>query len=296
MSFDQNAVFVQEFFDDMLMLAQQTESVCRGAYRERTINGKSGHFDRQGATSMVRRASRHANTPLVNVPLSRRRVTLDDYDWADLIDNVDELKTHHNMRQEFVKNAAAAWNRQLDDLFIAALNGNSVAIAADDTTSNVTLASWLSGTHVIADGGTNMTMTKSRQANRLLNVGPVDKPDRYMLYSPEAMEKLLSDTQVTSSDFSTINALTHGGFPMDQTWMGFYWRETTRLPKTGNIRSCFAFQKDGMGVAMGKIGQSAKMGERLDKNHATQVYMCLVAGAVRIEEARVIQINIDETA
>jgi hypothetical protein len=127
-----------------------------------------------------------------------------------------------------------------------------------------------------------------------MNAATVLMSDRYMLYSPAGMEKLLTDTTVISSDFNTNQALVQGGFPRDQVWMGFKWRASTRLPITGTIRSMFAYQKLGMGIATGNVPNASRIGERADKNYSTQVYQCLVVGATRIEEVAVVQIDIDE--
>ncbi|MGH6782816.1 MAG: phage capsid protein, partial [Sphingomonadaceae bacterium] len=146
----------------------------------------------------------------------------------------------------------------------------------------------------IANGGTNLTMAKIRQSARILNVSDVEQEGRYFHYSPQGMEKLLADTQVTSSDFSTIQALTFGTFPMDAMWMGFKWRMSTVLPISGNIRSCIAYQKNAVGLAVG-LFQDIRVNEAPHKWNNVQVVLKLSAGAVRTDEAGVVQIDIDES-
>lgn len=95
---------------------------------------------------------------------------------------------------------------------------------------------------------------------------------------------------MTSADYNTIKALVNGEI---NTYLGFTWHKSTRLPKSGSIRSCYAWHEAGIGVAIGK-----EIRPRIDvlpgKNYATQVYICMTIGATRVEEARVVQIDIVE--
>ena len=70
----------------MFHLAQQKGSRLRDAVRSESVTGKSHFFERIGSTAALKRTSRHADTPRVDTPHSRRRATMEDYDWADLID------------------------------------------------------------------------------------------------------------------------------------------------------------------------------------------------------------------
>jgi hypothetical protein len=92
MSTEVNKAFVQQFADNIIHLAQQKGSKLMPAVMNKRVVGKYAHFDRLGATTAQKRTSRHADTPLVDTPHSRRRVSMDDYEVADLIDSQDELR------------------------------------------------------------------------------------------------------------------------------------------------------------------------------------------------------------
>ena len=79
------------------------------------------------------------------------------------------------------------------------------------------------------------------------------------------------------------------------TFMGFTFHVSTRLTKSGNIRSCFAWAEDGLKMAVGKDVMS-RIDERSDKSYSTQVYYCATFGATRMEEEKVVQIDCDESA
>ncbi len=78
--------FVQQYSSNVQMLSQQMGSYLRSAVDVETIVGKNAFFDQVGKTTAVLRTSRHADTPQIDTPHSRRRVSLADYEWADLID------------------------------------------------------------------------------------------------------------------------------------------------------------------------------------------------------------------
>ena len=85
MSIHVNEAFIQQYSQTVVTLAQQRGSRLRDAVRVESHRGKAAYYDRIGATTAVKRTTRHGDTPRIDVPHSRRRVTLVDYDWADLI-------------------------------------------------------------------------------------------------------------------------------------------------------------------------------------------------------------------
>lgn len=278
--------YVHQYSENVVALAQQTMSKLRAKVRVKdAVVGKATHFDRIAPTAAVKRTSRHADTPLVNTQHSRVRCSLDDYDWADLIDQNDDVKLIIDPQSEYTQNAAKAMNRTVDDILIPAFNAPLVLVAADDTTSTSALA------NTIAAGGTGLTVAKLRQIVRILDEGDVDPEDRCFVGSPIGKEDLLATTEVSSADFNTVRALASGQI---DTFLGMVFIWSTRLPKTGNIRSCFAWQRNAMGLAIGRDIQNF-VEPRYDKNGAQQVRFTLYMGATRVDNAGVVQADIDES-
>lgn len=286
MSQEVPVAFVQQYKDNVISLAQQRPSKLREAVRVRDgVVGKSTNFERIAPTAAVALTTRHAPTPLVNSQHSRVRCSLLDYGWADLTDVLDEPKMLIDPTNEYVRNAAYAMNRTLDSIIIPAFNANLVLVAQDDTTSASAL------TNTIANGGTGLTVAKLRQAVRMLDVNDVAEDERYFVGSPYAKEDLLATTEVTSSDFASVKALV-GGQIDSFLGMKFIW--STRLPLAANIRSCFAWQKDAMCLAIGyEIRHFIE--PRYDLNGSMQVRFLLSGGATRVDNAGVVQIDFDES-
>ena len=59
----------------------------------------------------------------MDTPHSRRKVTMDDYDWADLIDNEDKVRMLISPQSEYAQAGAWAMGRAMDDAIITAATG-----------------------------------------------------------------------------------------------------------------------------------------------------------------------------
>ena len=100
-------------------------SRLRAAVDVETVTGKNAYFDQVGVTAAVERTSSHADTPQIDTPHSRRRVSLADYEWADLIDDQDKVRMLIDPTSSYAKAAAAAMGRAMDDVIITALGGTA---------------------------------------------------------------------------------------------------------------------------------------------------------------------------
>jgi hypothetical protein len=84
--------FVEQYSSNIQMLSQQKGSLLRDKVRLETVVGKNAFFDQVGSVTATVRTSRHSDTPQVDTPHSRRRVSLVDYEFADLIDDLDKVQ------------------------------------------------------------------------------------------------------------------------------------------------------------------------------------------------------------
>ena len=287
MSTQITTAFSQQFSSNVQLLSRQMGSVLRGAVSEESVTGENAFFDQIGSTAAVKRTSRHGDTPMVETPHSRRMVTMDSYEWADLIDDADKVRMLIDPTSTYARAAAAAMGRSMDDAIIEAATGTSKTGKSGATSTSMLSA------HQIANGSADLTLAKLIQAKKTLDLASVDPSiPRHIAVGPDQIEALLNSTTVTSSDFNTIKALVQGEI---NTFLGFTFHVSTRLAKSGNIRSCFAWAEDGLKMAVGKDVMS-RIDERSDKSYSTQVYYCATFGATRMEEEKVVQIDCDESA
>lgn len=290
MSSEITTSFVEQYSSNVAMLAQQMGSRLRSAVDVETITGKNAFFDQVGVTAAVQRTSRHADTPQIDTPHSRRRVSLADYEWADLIDDQDKVRMLIDPTSSYAKAAAAAMGRSMDDVIIAALGGSA------DTGETGSTAVALPSTSKFATGqqSDGLTIAKLIAAKKFFDLNDVDPSiPRFIVAGATQMSDLLGTTQVTSSDFNTVKALVAGDV---DTFMGFKFIMSNRLALDAtntDDRKIFAFTQDAIKLGVGK-DITAKIDVRADKSYATQVYTCMSIGAVRMEEKKVFQIPCDE--
>lgn len=286
MSTQVNTAFVQQYSANVQMLSQQMGSRLRDTVRVESMTGKNAFFDQVGSATAQKRTTRHGDTPQIDTPHARRRVSLVDYEYADLIDDQDKIRMLIDPTSAYARAAAAAMGRAIDDEIIAAATGTAYTGETGSTSTA------LPSSQQIANGGTDLTVAKLREAKKILDLSDVDPSiPRYIAVGPDQIENLLSDTNVTSADFNTVKALVQGEVT---AFMGFNFIMTNRLAKSGNIRSCFAWAEDGLALAIGK-DVNARIDERADKGYATQVYYCMSIGSTRMEEDKVVQIDCDES-
>ena len=279
MSSQITTAFVQQYSANIQMLSQQMGSLLRDKVRVESVVGKNAFFDQVGSVTAQLKTSRHSDTPQIDTPHSRRRVSLADYEFADLIDQQDKVRLLIDPTSSYAQAAAMAMGRAMDDVIITAALGT--ASTGETGTGSETVQTG------VVKGTTGLTVAKLISAKDLLDKADVDPSiPRHIIVGPEQLGNLLGDSEVTSSDFNTVKALVRGEL---DTYLGFKFTVSNRLPKTGNDRTCIAYAQDGLLLGIGK-DISARIDERADKSYATQVYYCQSIGATRMEEAKVLGI------
>jgi len=287
MSVQITTAFSQQFSSNVALLSQQRGSILRGAVREESVTGEKAFFDQVGSVAAVKRTSRHGDTPLVETPHSRRQVTLETYERADLIDDADKVRMLIDPTSTYAQAAAAAMGRAIDDEIIAAATGTAKTGKSGSTSTS------LPASQQIAAGSADLTIAKLLSAKEIMDGADIDPSiPRHIVCGPAQISSLLNTTEVKSSDFNTVRALARGEL---NSYLGFTFHMSNRLSVASNIRTCFAWAQDGLMLAVGKDVMS-RIEERADKSYSTQVYYCQTIGSTRMEEAKVVQILCDESA
>jgi len=278
--------FVQQYSNNVQMLSQQKGSLLRSAVDVETVVGKNAFFDQVGVASAVKRLTRHSDTPRMDTPHQRRRVSLVDYEYSDLIDNQDKIRTLIDPTSAYATAAAYALGRAQDDEIIAALSGTAFT---GETGSTSTV---LPSSQKITEAGTDgLTIAKLRSAKEILDASSVDPSiPRYIAVSPKQITDLLGTTEVTSSDFNTVKSLANGEV---NSFLGFNFIVSNRLTSASSKRLCLVWAMDGCKMAIGQ-DLMTRIDERADKGYAHQVYVCQSIGATRMEEDKVVTIEAHE--
>jgi hypothetical protein len=279
--------FVQQYADNFMHVAQQKPSRFRNCVTvEANIRGMSKSINRLGQRAAQRRLVRHGDTPIIDQPHSTRFVDIYDWEDGDMVDDQDKVRMLIDPTSDYVMAMVNSMNRAQDDVIIGGMLGNSRS-----TTGLVALPA----SQKIAVGGVGLSKAKIIQARKLFRQNEADDEngeELYFAYTAQAMSDVLSDTTLTSADFLAVQMLQEGN--IKGKWLGFNWVPSERLPKVSTTRSLAAWAKSGVVLGIGSDIQ-ARVGEDPGKGFNTRIYTKQSIGAVRVEEEKVVQIDVQET-
>ncbi len=285
MSVQITEAFVNQYSSNFLILSQQKDSRFQACVDvDSGIVGASKSVERIGSSEAYQLVSRHADTQYVNTPHSKRWLDLTDWAWSDLVDELDKIRMLADPVSPYTMAAVNALNRAKDDRIIAALGGSA-------RTSTGLIA--LPPAQKIAEGTTGLTLAKLLSAKQLLDEAEADEDEpRFIACTAEQVADLLNTTEIKSADYNTVKALVRGEI---DTFLGFKFKRSERLLKTGTARFCYAWAKTGLRLGIGKDVTSS-IDVMPNKNQSVQVYARMSLGAIRTEEVRVVEIAAKEAA
>ncbi len=292
MSTQITASFVNQFQANVEQLSQQKASRLRPAVRYEMVNGEFAYFDQLGSVNMIERTSRHADTPYTEIPHSRRRVSMRDFEASEIVDLQDRVRLLSDPESSYVQAFSSAAGRRMDDsiiesFFATAQTGKTGATAVAFPAANQIVHDYV---ETGAPATSNLSIAKLRRAKEILDAaeaGTDPNEPRYIACSSREISYLLRSTEISSADFNTIRALVNGEV---NTFMGFNFVRTERLLlNASSHRRVPAWVKTGMVLAIGE-NPTAQIAPDPTKGFNTRVYYRGTFGATRMEEAKVVEI------
>ncbi len=296
MSVQVDTALVQSYHSNINIKFQQMGSRLRPYVRVETQNAEFDFYDRITATTAVEVTTRHGDTPLISTPHDRRRVGLRDFDWADLIDRKDRLRMLADPTSPYTTNAVYALGRSMDDIIIEAAFGTAYTGKTGSTSVTFASASEVAVSYVESGvaANSNLTIGKLRRVRYLLDKAEATIDGAFDLIAvvdPSQIQSLLRTTEVTDADYNTVKALVEGNV---DTFMGFKFVKSNRLPVASSVRSCLFFERQGLLLAVASEVMT-DIGPRRDKRNSVQVYACGSFGSARMWEEKVLRVKCDET-
>lgn len=295
MSYQVDTAYVNQYRNNVSMLVQQKGSRLRPFVRVEPQNSEFEFYDRIGATDAVEITGRHQDTPLVSTPHDRRRVSLRDFDWADLIDRQDKLKMLIDPTSAYAMNAVFAMGRKMDDMIINSAFDTAYAGKNGTSTVSFPAANQVAVNYVESGSAANgnLTIGKLRRAKEILDAYDNDPDEeRIMTCTANSLHSLLRNIEITSQDYNVVKALVEGKV---DTFMGFQFVRTQRLQTDASgYRRHIAWVKSKLLLAVSQ-DPMVDVGPRRDKRNSMQVYVTMGIGATRMEEEGVVEIKVDET-
>lgn len=273
-----NAFIAQ--FDSEVKQAYQGMGKLRPTIRTKIgVVGSTHRFPKIGKGLASPRVPQTDVVPM-NIAHTNATAILEDWTAPEYTDIFDQAKVNFDERQELVQVIGGAISRRMDQLIIDAADAGANATQVP--------------TSVGATVGLNVA--KLRRAKRLLDEKGVPSEGRYFVHSAIALEQLLSEAEATSADFNTVRALVNGQI---NSYLGFEFisiedRAEAGLPVTGaNVRTCFAYHKDALGLAVG-MDMQTKIAY-IDEKTSWLANGMFSAGAVGIDDEGIYEVLVDES-
>jgi len=267
-------------FDAEVKQAYQAQQQLAGTCRARMgVVGSTVQFPKIGKGVAGLRIPQTDVTPL-NVAHTNVSASLSDYAAPEYTDIFDQSHVNYEERQELVQVVSGAIGRRADQIKLDALTASSTSL---------TVSNDIGGTD------TNLSVAKIREAKRLMDGNNVPAGDRYFLMSADGLANLLSETEISSSDYNTVKSLVNGAV---DTFLGFKFimmgdRDEGGLSIDGSSdRSTFAWHKNALGYAE-SISASTEIHYIAEKT-SWLVTGKLSAGAVAIDDEGIVKITTRE--
>jgi endo-1,4-beta-mannosidase len=283
---------VQQYKANVELLLQQKTSLLRDKVSTGTHVGKAASVVEQfgEATAQVV-TTRHGDTPLLDLAQDKRWVHPIDVEWGSLIDREDQLRAIIELTSPYATAAAAAMNRKVDDIILAAIFSTNFKGENGTTAETFDTTNYQVGVNT---GGTasSINVAKLQAAIRMLitaNKGELMEAV-YSAIGAYEHDALLKEIQVVNKDYGNSAVLVDGKV---KRFMGVDFTLSERLTITSGNRLVPIWLKSGMylGVWADIVAEIAK---RADKRFAVQVYTCMTVGATRTQSGKQIQVLCDD--
>jgi hypothetical protein len=273
-------------FDSEVKHEYQGMKTLRNAVTVRSgVVGSSYKFARIGKGLANQKSSQAIVTPM-DIEHARQTATMANWNAPEYTDIFDQQEVNFDEKQELAQTIANAIGRREDQIVIDALTAVTFAATNDGDPDT--------GRVFDDSATTNFTLDLVRYAKGHLD--DIESPDeeRYIVLRALALQKLLEDSEVTSSDYNTVRALVNGDL---DTYMGFKFlkigsRAEGGLPGVAADRVAYAFHKSAIGHA---IGLDMKTTVDWVPERTSWLCNCIYkAGAIAREPQAIVKLQYDE--
>lgn len=250
------------------------------------VVGEAYKFTRMGKGLANQKATQADVTPM-DISHARQTATMTNWNAPEYTDIFDQAEVNFDERQELAQTIAKALSRREDQLIIDAMTAVTFAATNDEDPDT--------GRVFDDSATTNFTLNLIRSAAGHLDDIEADESDRHIVLRALAMQQLLEDTTVTSSDFNTVKALVNGDL---DSYMGFKFhkigtRSEGGLPGVAADRVAYAYHKPAVGIAIG-IDMKTTIDWVAQKTSWLANGM-LKAGAIAREPQGIVKLQYNET-
>jgi len=276
---------VQEFDSEVKHEYQGTKTLRECVTVRTGVVGDAYKFTRMGKGLANQKATQADVTPM-DITHGRQSANLENWNAPEYTDIFDQSEVNFDEKSELAMTIAKAIGRREDQLIIDAMAAVSF-VATNDGDPDTGRVFDISATR-------NFDLASIRSAKGHLDDIEADSDNRFIVVRAQALQTLLEDNTVTSSDFNTVKALVNGEL---DTFLGFKFkvigtRTEGGLPGVAADRIAFAWHKSAVGLAIG-IDMKTTIDWVAQKTSWLANGM-FKAGAVAREAQGVVKIQYDE--
>lgn len=274
-------------FDNEVKHQYQGYGKLRNAVTVRNnVTGNTYKFARMGRGLANQKATQADVTPM-DVSHTRPTATLENWNAPEYTDIFDQAEVNYDEKQELAETIAKAISRREDQIIIDAMNAVTFAATNDGNPET--------GRVFDVSATANFGMALLRSARGHFQDIEADPSDQHIALKADALQQLLEDSTVTSSDYNTVKALVDGDL---DSYMGFKFhvigtRVEGGLPGVTGDEIAFAWHKPAIGIAIG-----IDMKTTVDWVAQKTSWLCngmFKAGAVAREPQGIVKLQYDET-
>jgi hypothetical protein len=271
---------------------QQKTSHLRPLVGSDSYTGKNASIVEQfGVTTALRKTTRNSDTPVIDVPQAKRWVSPQDWEWASLIDAQDKLRMIIDPTSPYAQAGAAAMNRAIDSIILAAFWGTAYTGEDGTTSETFDTTNYQVGVNV---GGTASALNVPKLQSAVQKLIAVTKGELSEavsgVISSYEHDSLLKEVQINNVDYGGGAVLVDGRV---KRFMGIDFTVYEDLDISSGNRRIPIFLKSGMHLGVWN-DLNTKVSERADKSYAWQVYLCGTFGATRTQAGKIIQVLCDD--
>jgi hypothetical protein len=275
---------LKTFEAEVFRAYQKDESTLKALCRVKTIAGIEHQFPKYGTLMAVERV---VGTPLVSENQTTAKVSVNTtrYSVSTYSDIFLQNEVNFDDRAEAAYAVAAAANRKMDAVIIAALEAQRTAGYTNSVTTE------------IGGAATNLNVAKLARCAEIYDKGNIKGSDRNILVHSNNFHKFTQDTKVASSDFNSQKVLTTGNlgsyYGFNITKLGDIENENG-LALASTIRHCYAIQKQALGFV---VNMDMKVETNYVPTHGADLITCFFScGSKVIEEKGIINVQCTDAA
>jgi len=232
-----SSIAIQQFNSNVTTLYQSAGHLSGTTQEVHGIIGDAYKWPVEGNVDMSLRGGYGSIIPESEFDHNFITQTFDDYTLLLALDRGEQTLTNVNERMQFAKKHTNSMGRRMDQWKIDAMVNSGT-------------------TNLVAVGTTNLTEDKTLAAAYYLNAANCPMNDRYLAIHASQLQSMLKQTKVGSIDYVNVKGLINGDLKYYNGFTIVVFGDSTvgGLPKTGDNRTCIAWQKDAVGLGMKEDG------------------------------------------